>query len=62
MGKLHDRMKMDLELKNLSKKTIDCYLARMRDFVEHYDRSPESMGDEEIRNYLYYLIKEKKDI
>jgi integrase/recombinase XerD len=60
MGKLHDQMKMDLELKNLSRKTRDCYLARMRDFVEHYGRSPESMGDEEIRNYLYYLMKEKK--
>jgi len=53
-------MKMDLELKNLSPRTVSCYLACMVHFVRHYGRSPDEMGEEEIRNYLYFLMKEKK--
>jgi len=60
MGRLYNRMKMDLELKNYSPKTINCYLNWMVDFVSHYGRSPEEMGEEEIRHYLHYLIKDKK--
>lgn len=60
MGALYNQMRMDLELKNFSPKTISCYLACMVDFVRHYGRSPVEMGEEEIRNYLYYLMKEKK--
>jgi site-specific recombinase XerD len=53
-------MKMDLELKNFSPKTVSCYLACMVQFVRHYGRCPEEMGEEEIRNYLYFLMKKKK--
>ncbi|RLB28538.1 MAG: integrase [Deltaproteobacteria bacterium] len=60
MGALYDQMKMDLELKNFSPKTIRCYLDCMVHFVRHYGRSPMEMGEEEIRNYLHYLIKEKE--
>ena len=60
MGQLYDQMKMDLELKNFSPKTIRCYLDCMVHFVRHYGRSPVEMGEEEIRKYLHYLIKDKK--
>jgi integrase/recombinase XerD len=60
MGALYNQMKMDLELKNFSPKTITCYLTCMVNFVRHYGRSPVEMGDEEIRKYLHYLIHEKK--
>ena len=60
MGRLYDQMKMDLELKNFSPKTVSCYLHWMVQFVRHYDRSPVDMGEEEIRKYLYHLIKVKK--
>jgi len=60
MGQLYDQMKMDLELKNFSPKTITCYLDCMVNFVRHYARSPVELGEEEIRGYLHYLIKEKK--
>jgi site-specific recombinase XerD len=53
-------MKMDLELKNFSPKTIRCYLDCMVNFVRHYGRSPVEMGEEEIRGYLHYLITGKK--
>lgn len=60
MGALYNQMKRDLELKNFSPRTVTCYLTCMRDFVRHYGRSPVEMGDEEIRCYLYYLLKERK--
>jgi integrase/recombinase XerD len=60
MGKLHDQMKMDLELKNLSPRTRSCYLTWMRSFALHFHRSPDEMGDPEIREYLHHLIREKK--
>ncbi len=60
MGQLYNQMKMDLELKNFSPKTVNCYLTCMVNFVRHHGRSPVELGEEEIRNYLLYLIKEKR--
>lgn len=60
MGELKDRMKMDMELKNLSIRTIESYLGWMKNYALHYGMSPVKLGDDDIRNYLYYLLKEKK--
>ena len=60
MGKLSDQMKMDMELKNFSPRTIGCYLDCMKKFTVHFGRSPVEMGDDEIREYLHHLIKQKK--
>lgn len=59
MGELQDRMKMDMELKNFSPKTIKTYLGCMKSFTRHFGKSPKDLGDEEIRDYLHYLLKEK---
>lgn len=60
MGKLYDKMKMNMDLKGYSERTKSCYLTCMKQFVLHYGMSPEEMGDEEIRKYLHYLTAEKK--
>lgn len=60
MGRLQERMKMDMELKNLSLRTMQAYLGWARAFVVHYGKSPEHMGHNEIRDYLHYLLKDKK--
>ena len=60
MGKLHDQMKMDLELKGYSEKTRQCYLRGVREFVRHFQCSPEALGTEEIRTYLHYLTTERQ--
>jgi integrase/recombinase XerD len=59
MGKLRDKMKKDMELKNLSERTIDTYLKCVKNFVNHYGKSPEDMEHDAIRDFLYYLLKEK---
>jgi integrase/recombinase XerD len=60
MGRLHDEMKRDLELKNYSPKTRSCYLASAKSFALHFHRSPAELADQEVREYLHYLIQEKK--
>jgi integrase/recombinase XerD len=59
MGELKEAMKKDMELKNLSERTIKTYLGCMKNFTRHYGKSPDQIDDEAIRDFLYYLLKEK---
>ena len=60
MGKLHDRMQEDLLLKAYSPHTQRAYLGCARHFARHYLRSPEEMGEPEIRSFLLHLVRERK--
>ena len=60
MERLRDRMIKDMELKNLSPRTIKTYLHWMKEFTNHYGKSPLQLGDEEIRDFLHYLLKTRK--
>jgi len=60
MGKLHDQMKEDLLLKAYSPHTQKAYLRCARHFVSHYMRSPEEMGEQEIRSFLLHLVQDRK--
>jgi hypothetical protein len=55
MGKLHDQMKEDLLLKAYSPHTIRNYLRCGRHFAPHSMRSPEEMGEQEVRDFLVML-------
>ncbi len=57
MGKLRDRMEADLKLQNLSPRTQTEYLRNVYRFTAHYMRSPEELGEEEVRSYLLYLYE-----
>ena len=60
MGKLHDRMQEDLLLKAYSPHTQRAYLCCARHFANHYLRSPEEMGEQEIRGFLLHLVRDRK--
>jgi integrase/recombinase XerD len=60
MGKLHDRMQEDLLLKASSPHTPRAYLSCARHFTRHYLRSPEGMGEQEIRSFLLHLVRDCK--
>jgi site-specific recombinase XerD len=60
MGKLREQMKGDLELKGLSPHTQEAYLRQVSQFSRHFRRSPHHLGEREIREYLLYLLREKK--
>ena len=60
MTPLRQRFLEDLRIRNLSpgtQKNYVCYVAR---FAEHFGRSPDQLGMEEIRAYQLYLIDEVK--
>ena len=57
MGDLRNRMEQDLILRNLSPSTRRNYLLYCRRFAAHYWRSPEELGEAEIREFLLYLIQ-----
>jgi site-specific recombinase XerD len=60
MGKLRDRMQEDLLLKAYSPHTQKAYLRCARHFVSHYMRSPEEMGEQEIRSFLLHLVRDRQ--
>ena len=60
MGALYNQMRMDLELKNFNPKNILLLLGLHGGFSPALWSQADEMGEEEIRNYLYYLMKEKK--
>jgi len=60
MGKLHDRMQEDLLLKAYSPHTQRAYLCCAGHFANHYLRSPEEMGEQEIRGFLLHLVRDRK--
>lgn len=60
MGRLREQMKGDLELRGLSRNTQEIYLNQVRDFSRYFNRSPLHLGEREIKEYLLYLIREKR--
>ena len=57
MGQLRDRMAQDLILRGLAPTTSKTYLLYCRKFAAHYRRSPEQLGEAEIRAFLLHLIQ-----
>ena len=59
MGRLHDRMAEDLRLRKLSPATQRNYLFYARRFAAFFMRSPEELGEAEIRQFLLHQIEVK---
>jgi hypothetical protein len=57
MGKLRERMIADLELRNYSNRTCRKYVRCAAKFAKHFWRSPELMGEDDIRRFLIHLIR-----
>ena len=60
MGKLHDQMRDDLLLKAYSPSTLRSYLGCVHHFVRYYMRSPHDMGEQEVRDFLLHLVRDRK--
>jgi len=45
----------DLQLRGLSPRTQDTYVRTVRLLAEHYDKSPDDITEEELRQYFLYL-------
>ena len=60
MTQLRQRMLEELQRRNYSAGTIRLYLLHVAAFAQHFHRSPDQLGAEEIRRYQLFLIQEKK--
>jgi site-specific recombinase XerD len=49
----------DLKLRNLAPRTIEVYVQRVAAFARHFGKSPEHLGQPEVRSYLVHLVQEK---
>jgi integrase/recombinase XerD len=54
------RLREDILLRGLSKNTLESYSLNARIFLEYCNRPVEQLDVEDIRNFLWYLIHEKK--
>jgi integrase/recombinase XerD len=59
MKELRERMHVDLQLCGAKKRTQDIYLREMDNLVKYFHRSPEDLGEVELKDYLLHLIKER---
>jgi site-specific recombinase XerD len=50
----------ELQRRNYSSETIRGYIFAVREFAEHYGKSPEGMGSEELRHYQVHLLQKRK--
>ena len=59
MTPLRRRMIDDMQLRNLSPRTIDAYAMRVGTFARYFRRSPQALGADDVRAYLLHLVQEK---
>jgi site-specific recombinase XerD len=57
MTPLRQRYAEDLRLRNKSPRTIETYVLRVRQFAEHFGKSPEQLGPDELRAYQQHLLQ-----
>ena len=60
MKNLREQMLRYMQLKNYSKRTINCYLSCISCMSRYYKKTPEVISADEVKEYLYYLIESRK--
>ena len=60
MTPLRQRMIEDMQLRNLAPATQKNYIAHVAAFARFFGRSPEALDQEAVREYLLYLLNERK--
>ena len=59
MRTARQRMAADLKIAGYSPSTAQIYLIYAGKFIDHYNRQPQQLGANHIRNYLLYLIEDQ---
>lgn len=60
MTQLRQRMSADMQLRGLAPKTQKAYLRAVRQLATHFNKSPDQIIEEELRDYFLFLKNEKK--
>jgi integrase/recombinase XerD len=56
---LRERMIGDMQLRGYADRTIEAYVGAVRGLARHFGRSPDLLGEEEVRSYLLDLTARK---
>ena len=59
MNRLYEQFKRELILSGLSEKTQEIYLRCLKKLADYYAKPVETLTTEEIKDFLYFLIKGK---
>ncbi|WP_027233621.1 tyrosine-type recombinase/integrase [Leisingera caerulea] len=60
MTQLRQRMRADMQVRNLALNTQLSYLQQVSLFARHFGKPPDLLGREDVRTYQIYLTNEKK--
>lgn len=60
MTPLRKKMIRELELARMSPRTVDAYVCAVEQLAIHFHRSPDKICVEEIRDFIHYLVTERK--
>ncbi len=60
MTALRKRMLDDLRIRNYAPTTVACYIRSVAEFAQHFHKSPDQLGPEEIRTWQLFLLNEKR--
>ena len=59
MTPLRERMLADLQLRGYSTATQEAYVRAVRQLAAYYDKAPDQITEEELRQYFLYLRNEQ---
>jgi integrase/recombinase XerD len=60
MGALRERMDKDMVLRGMATRTRESYLAALVALAKHYHKAPDQLTEQEVQDYLFHLINERK--
>jgi integrase/recombinase XerD len=60
MTPLRQKMIRELQLHRKSPRTVEAYVTAVAQLARHYRRSPDAISIEEVRDFLHYLITQRK--
>jgi integrase/recombinase XerD len=60
MSKLKEQMKADLQLIGITPKTQNIYLREVSNLAKYFNKSPEQLEENEVKEYLLHLLNKRK--
>src|SRR2546426_6424388 len=60
MTTLRERFIRELVIRGTSPRTQESYVAAVYGLAKHYHQAPDQIGDEQLKDYMFYLAQERK--